>query len=83
MAQWVKNLTEAAQVAVEDWVQSPAGCSGLRISCCHSCGVAAAVAQIQSLAQELPYASGAAIKKKKKKLEFPLWCSRNESNQYL
>ena len=41
MAQGVKNLTVAAQVAVQVWVPSPA--------------------------QELPYAAGAAIKKKKKK----------------
>ena len=30
-------------------------------------GIAAATAQIHSLAQELPYATGVAIKKKKKK----------------
>ena len=30
MAQWVKNLTVLAQVAMEVWVQSPAWCSGLK-----------------------------------------------------
>ena len=33
------------------------------------CGVATAVAQIQSLAQELPYAEDVAIKKKKERKE--------------
>ena len=40
-------------------VQSLAWCSRLRIWCC------TAAAQIQPLAQELPYATGAAKKKKK------------------
>ena len=39
MAQWAKDLTVASLVAAETWVQSPAQCSGLRISSCHSCGV--------------------------------------------
>ena len=30
MMQWVKNLTAAAQVTVEAWVQSPAWSSGLK-----------------------------------------------------
>ena len=30
MAQWVNNLTAAAQVTVEVWVQFPAWCSGLK-----------------------------------------------------
>lgn len=29
-AQWVKNLTVAARVTVDSWVQSPAQCSGLK-----------------------------------------------------
>ena len=50
---------------------------------------ASAVAPVQPLAQELPYAKGAAVKRKKKfvlikktnkQKEFPLWCSGNESN---
>ena len=43
-------------------------------------GVAAAVAQIQSLAQELPYAVGAAIKTTKKRLGMKTKhsCSRRE-----
>ena len=51
---WVKNLTVAAWVTAEraQWVKG-------------SC-TAAAAAGFQSLARELPYASGAAIKKKKK-----------------
>ena len=52
MAQWVKNLTAAAQVAVEALIQSPAHCSVWVV----------AVAQIQFLAQELPDTVGAAIK---------------------
>ena len=30
MAQWVKNLTAVARVAVELWVRSPAWCSQLK-----------------------------------------------------
>ena len=58
--QWVKKLTAAVWVAVEARIQSPAQCSELKLSC-----VAAAVAWIQTLAQELPYAVGATLKKKK------------------
>ena len=54
MLQWVKNLPAAAWVTVEAWVPSPAWSSGLKFS---------AVAQIQSLAWELPYAAGVAVKK--------------------
>ena len=35
---WVKNLTTVAQVTGEVQVQAPAGCSGLRIWHCCSCG---------------------------------------------
>ena len=56
-----QNMTAVAWVSAELWVQSLAWHSGLKGS-----GVAAAVAQIQSLAQELPCAVGVAIKKKKK-----------------
>ena len=58
VAQWVKNLMAAAQVAAEAQVQSPAWGSG-----CQGSGVATAAAWIQSLARELPYGTGAAIKK--------------------
>ena len=34
-----KDLTAVAGVAAEVWVGSPTPCSGLRIRCCHSCGV--------------------------------------------
>ena len=63
------------------WVQSLASLSGLRIRCCHGCGVGrrhgldlawlwlwhmlATVALIQPLSGELPYARGAALKSKK------------------
>ena len=42
--------------------------SGLRIRCCCNCGMAqvAPVVRVQSLAQELPHASGVAKKKKKR-----------------
>ena len=71
VAEWVKSPATAAQVPSEEWVQSLASLSGLQGS-----GIAAAaawvaaVAQIQSLAQELPHAADAAIKKKKKKILF-------------
>lgn len=52
VAQWVKNPVAAVIVTVEAWVLSPAQCSGLKD-------------QIQSLAQELSYAAGVAITKKK------------------
>ena len=38
MVQWIKNLTEAAQVTAEKQVQSPAQHCELRTQCCHSCG---------------------------------------------
>ena len=58
----VKNPTAAAWVAVKAWVQSLAWHGGLRIPHCHSCCVVTADAQIQSLAQELPFAVGTAQK---------------------
>ena len=61
MVRWVKNLTAVAQVAVGS-IPSPA--QWVKRS-----GVAATVAQTQSLAMELPYALGVAIKKKKKVLK--------------
>ena len=64
MAQWVKNQT-AAQVTAEKQVQLLAQCNGLNDQALLQLkwsSTAAAVAQIQSMAQELPYATGAALK---------------------
>ena len=63
MEQWVKNLTAAAQVTAEAQAWSPAWLSGLKDP-----------AQIESLAQELPCATGVAIRKKKnrKKIEIKM-----------
>ena len=49
MAQWVKNPVAAAQMTEYMWVQSPA-------QWVKGSGVAAAAAQVQSLASELPSA---------------------------
>ena len=65
-AQWVKNLTAVAWVTAEAWVQSPVLCSGLKDS--------ALLAQIQSLAWELPYALGTAIKNTIKVLQSHASC---------
>ena len=67
MVQWVKNLTAVTLVAAEAQVQSLAGCSGLKDPIAAAATQVTYVAQIQFLAQELPYAAGAAIKWKKKK----------------
>ena len=61
MAQWVKNPNAKAWVAAEAQVRPSTRCSGYS-------SIATAVAQIQSLARELSYAAGAAIKIKKKKI---------------
>ena len=63
MAQWVKNLTAAAWVAVEVQVRPQAWQSGLKdLALPEALAWVAAVAWMQSLAQELPYAVGVAIK---------------------
>ena len=62
VVQWVKAPIAVAQVAVEAQVQFPVQCSGLKGSSIAAAQVTA-VAWIQSLARDLPYAS---IKKKKK-----------------
>ena len=65
MAKWIKNPTSAARVAEEAWGSLPSSVKWVKRS-----GMATAVAWvpavagIQSLAQKLPYAMGAAIKKK-------------------
>ena len=72
VVQWVKNPAVAAWVSAEAWVQSPSWYS-------KGFGIAAAVAQvteasIQPLAQEFPYATGAAIKKMLT-VEMTIWSS--------
>ena len=59
MVQWVKNPTAVALVTAEVWVPAPRPAQWVKGS-----GVAAAVAQIQSLAWGLPYAKSVAVKKK-------------------
>lgn len=66
MARWVKNLIAVAQVAAEAWLQSLAQCSGSSIAT--DVRQVATAAQVQFLALEHPYATGSAIKKKKKNL---------------
>ena len=58
LAQWVKEqvmLQAAAYITDAAWIW-----------CCCGCGVASAAALIQPLAQELPYATGASVKRKNK-----------------
>ena len=67
MAQQVKD--PQGHLCEDAWVQSLPWLSGLRIWCCHILAVAtrsrpASAAPIQLLAWELPYAAGAAVKKK-------------------
>ena len=62
MAQWVKNPTAVSWMAVEARLKDPL--------------LPAALAQIQPLAQELPYAGDAVIKKKKKRLSSKASISR-------
>ena len=66
VAQRVKYPNAAAWVAVEVKVWPPAPSSGFKVS-----GIATAVAQIQPLVWELPYAIGAVIKKK---IALPMVC---------
>ena len=62
MAQWIKNPTAVAHIAVEAQVQFPALHSGLKDPVWpEHVAQAAAVVQIQSQARELPYARGVAI----------------------
>ena len=66
VAQWVKNLTARPQVFMEAQVWSLAWASGLKDMALRQMWYRCTCTQIQSLAQELPYAMGVAIKKKKK-----------------
>ena len=63
MAQWVKNLTTVAQVSVELKAQFVKGSS-----IATAVMKVTAVARIQSLPWELPYAVCVAIKKRKQKI---------------
>ena len=62
MVQWVKDLTAAASVDVELWVQSPVRHSGLGMWHCHSCGISHSCISDLMLGRELPYAFSAAKK---------------------
>ena len=63
MAQWVKNLTTTAQIPEEVQIQSPTLAQWVKGSGTASAVASVtAVAQIQSLAQELPYAMDVTIK---------------------
>ena len=65
LAQWVKDLTAAAGVVAEVWVQFLV--QWVKRSGLATAAVVAAAAWRQSLAWELPYVAGAAIGKKKTK----------------
>ena len=67
--QWAKNPTALAWVTAETQVWSLAWHRGLNDPVLPQLQQFAAVAQIRSLAQELPYATGAAIKKEKRRKE--------------
>ena len=61
MAQWVKNLTTVAQASVKVQVWSPAQwVKGPTVAA--AAVLVTAVAQIQSVTRELPYAVAVAIK---------------------
>ena len=61
MAQWVKNPTATAQVTVEVWPSTLAQYIPGPVHWVKGSSIAAAVVQIQSLAQELPYTAGTTI----------------------
>ena len=59
---WLQQLWLLWRCKFNPWP----GTLGERIQYCHTCDISHSWAWIQSLAQELPYASGVAIKKKKR-----------------
>ena len=68
LALWVKTPTEAVQIAAKVQVRSLARRSGLKdLAVVAAATKVLAVACIQFLVQEHPYATGAAIKNKKQK----------------
>ena len=70
MLQWVKNLIAVTQVTAEVQVQSLAWHSGLKDPALpRQRHRSQSVAEVHPLAWELPYATSAAIKLKKKKKE--------------
>ena len=70
MAQRVKNLTAAAQIAAEAWVQSPAHPSGLKDSALLQLWHSSQLWLRLNLAWECPYAAGVATLKKKNPIKF-------------
>ena len=63
MVRWVGSLTEFGQVNVESWIQPPTLVQWVkRIRHCHSFSVGLSCGSGHCLAQELPYAKGAALK---------------------
>ena len=65
VAQWVKNLAAVAWVDAE--VQSPACHSGLRIWCCHGCGIGHSCGLDSVPGLETSVCCGCSHKKKRKK----------------
>ena len=63
---WLSGL-RTLLVSMRTWVQSLASFSGLRIWPCCGCGAGTDAASTQLLAWERPYATGVALKKRRKK----------------
>ena len=78
MAQWVKDPTASPQIAarIKGSILGPVQCGKDPVV-----AQIAAMSRIESLAQELPYASGMAKKKKKKKPEKQK--SHNEKSSHI
>ena len=84
VAQWVKNLTVAAGVTVEVWVQSWTDTENSRVWHCHTCGLGWSCGSysVSGLGTSISYRYGHKIKNKgggKKNWEFPSWRSRSKS----
>lgn len=71
VAQWIKNLTAAAEVAVEAWVPSLARCKGLKDQLQHK--QVAATALSQSISGPGTSICHTAIKLKKKNSWYKIW----------